>query len=178
MVAEEVSVAISAHIGCFFLLATLAGGECIPIQRAAQHIGDSACVAGRVFQVNQGPSGTIFLNFCADYRTCPFTVVVFPRDLRHVGDVRQLAGKEIQIQGEIKAYDGRPEIVLSEARQLRGALRKLPPLPKDYDVERRSRYRAGKWQHPSSPRHPAKHPKGSAGGIPVEEPADPGMVPE
>ncbi|HJT01658.1 MAG TPA: hypothetical protein VJ756_21370 [Terriglobales bacterium] len=169
---------ISPHIGCVLLLAAWAGAECIPIQRAAQHIGDSACVAGRVFAVSEGPSGTTFLNFCADYRTCPFTVVVFPRDLRHVGDVRQLAGKEIQIHGEIKAYDGRPEIVLREARQLRGALRKLPPLPKEYDVERRSRYRAGKWQHPSSPRHPAKHPKGSAGGIPVEEPADPGMVPQ
>jgi hypothetical protein len=171
-------VPISASICVALLLTALAGAKCIPIQQAAEHVGDSACVAGRVFQVSEGPSGTTFLNFCADYRTCPFTVVVFPRDLRHVGDVRQLAGKEIQIQGEIKAYDGRPEIILSEARQLRGALRKLPPLPKEYDVERRTRYRAGKWQHPASSRRPAKRTKGSAGGIPVEEPADPGMVPE
>jgi hypothetical protein len=110
----------------------------MPIQRAAEHVGDSACVAGRVFRVSEGPSGTTFLNFCADYRTCPFTVVVFPRDLRHVGDVRQLAGKEIRIQGKIQAYDGRPEIVLRESRQLRGAVRKLPPLPREYDVERRN----------------------------------------
>ena len=168
----------SVHVGCVLLLAALSGAECIPIQRAAQHIGDSACVAGRVFQVSEGPSGTTFLNFCADYRTCPFTVVVFPRDLRHVGDVRQLAGKEIQIQGKIQAYDGRPEIVLREMRQLRGAVRKLPPLPKEYDVERRSRYRAGKWQHPTSSRTSAKRPKGSSGGVPVEEPPDPGTVPE
>ena len=169
---------ISTLICLFLLLNTPGVAECIPIQRAAEHIGDSACVAGRVFQVSEGPSGTTFLNFCAEYRTCPFTVVVFPRDLRHVGDVRHLAGKEIQIHGKIQAYDGRPEIVLREARQLSGALRKLPPLPKDYDVARRSRYSAGKWQHPKSSRRPTQHPKSSSGGPPVEEPPDPGLTPE
>jgi DNA/RNA endonuclease YhcR with UshA esterase domain len=160
------------------VLAAAGAAECIPMQQAGQHIGDSVCVAGKVLQVSEGPSGVTFLNFCADYRGCPFTVVVFPRDLRHVGDVRRLAGQEIQIRGTIKAYDGRPEIVLRESRQLRGPLRKLPPLPKDYDVQRRSRYSAGTWRHPSSPRRPAARPKGSAGGVPVEEPPDPGLAPE
>src|SRR6185437_9808634 len=167
---------ISARIASVLLLTACAAAECIPIQRAAQHIGDSMCVAGRVFRVSEGPSGTTFLNFCADYRTCPFTVVVFPRDLRHVGDVRQLAGKDIEIQARTKAYDGRPEIILREARQLPGALRKLPPLPKDYDVARRGRYSAGKFQHPASSRKPAQQPKGSSGGIAVEEPPDRGVV--
>ena len=148
------------------------------MQHASQHIGDSMCVAGRVFQVKTGRSGITFLNFCSEYRTCPFTVVVFPRDLRHVGDVRQLAGKEIEISGQIKAYDGRPEIILREARQLHGALRKLPPLPKDYDVERRSRYRAGKWRHSSSPRQTARHTKNAPSAVPIEEPPDAAMVPE
>lgn len=169
---------ISLHLAFALLLTAAGAAECLPVQRAPQHIGDSVCITGRVFQVNEGPSGTVFLNFCADYRACPFTVVVFPRDLRHVGDVRQLAGKEIQIHGEIRAYEGRPEIVLREARQLRGALRKLPPLPKEYDVERRNRYSAGRWRHPSSSRHPAQRPQGSRGGVPVEEPPDPGVVPE
>jgi DNA/RNA endonuclease YhcR with UshA esterase domain len=95
-----------------------------------------------------------------------------------VGDVRQLAGKEIEISGEIKAYDGRPEIILREARQLHGALRKLPPLPKDYDVERRSRYSAGKWRHPSSPRQPARGSQRHPGGMPAEEPPDRGTLPQ
>jgi hypothetical protein len=169
---------VLALIAFALLAATLAGGECIPIHRAADHIGDSTCVTGKVLRVSEGPSGTTFLNFCADYRTCPFTVVVFPRDLRHVGDVRQLAGQEIQIHGKIQAYDGRPEIILREPRQLHGALRKLPPLPKDYDVERRSRYSAGRWQHPKSSRQPSPRRPGSSSSIPVEEPPDPGVGPE
>lgn len=171
-------MATSTPIGFVLLLTALAGADCIPMQHASQHIGDSMCVAGRVFQVKTGRSGITFLNFCSEYRTCPFTVVVFPRDLRHVGDVRQLAGKEIEISGQIKAYDGRPEIILREARQLHGALRKLPPLPKDYDVERRSRYRAGKWRHPSSPRQTARHTKNAPSAVPIEEPPDAAMVPE
>ena len=169
---------ISTPICPLLLLTVLGAAECLPIQRAPQRIGDSVCIAGRVFEVKEGPSGTTFLNFCADYRTCPFTVVVFPRDLRHVGDVRQLAGQEIQIHGKIQAYDGRPEIILREPRQLHGALRKLPPLPKDYDVERRSRYSAGRWQHPKSSRQPSTRRPGSSSSIPVEEPPDPGVVPE
>lgn len=165
-------------IGFVLVAVTAMAADCISIQRAPQHIGDSVCVTGRVFQVNEGSSGTTFLNFCADYRTCPFTVVVFARDLRYVGDVRHLAGKEIQIHGKIQAYDGRPEIILRQARQLHGDAAKLPPVPKEYDVERRSRYRAGKWQHAKSSRQPSQHPKGSSGGAPVEEPPDPGAVPE
>lgn len=169
---------ISRAIACVLLLTASAAAKCIPIQQAAEHIGDMACVAGKVVQVSEHPSGTTFLNFCADYRTCPFTVVVFPRDLSDVGDVRQLSGKDIEIHGKIQEYDGRPEIILREGRQLRGAAAKLPPLPKEYDVERRGRYSAGRWQHPKSSRPPAQHPKGSAGGGRVEEPPDPGLVPE
>ena len=169
-------MATSSLIGSVLLLAALAGADCIPMQHASQHIGDSMCVAGRVFQVHTGPSGTTFLNFCANSRTCPFPVVVFARDLRHVGDVRQLAGKEIEISGEIKAYDGRPEIILREARQLRGALRKLPPLPKEYDVERRGRYSAGRWRHPSSPRPTAKNSRRAPSR--ADEPPYSGMAEE
>ncbi|HLK34047.1 MAG TPA: hypothetical protein VKT29_13215 [Terriglobales bacterium] len=168
----------SSALIVWLLLAPLAAADCISMEQAAQRIGDSLCVKGKVLRVSEGASGVTFLNFCADYRTCPFTVVVFPRDLRHVGDVRQLAGKEIQIHGTIRAYDGRPEIILREARQLHGAVRKLPPLPKDYDVQRRGRFSAGRFQHPTSTRKPARFPKRSSSGVPVEEPPDPGAVPE
>ena len=63
-------------------------------------------------------------------------VVVFPSDLKQVGDVRQLQGKVIEIEGELKGYDGRAEIVLRRLSQLRGDAARIPPLPKEYDVER------------------------------------------
>jgi hypothetical protein len=62
-------------------------------------------------------------------------VVVFSHDMKNVGDVRQLAGKIIEIRGELKEYDDRAEIVLENRKQLSGEVASILPLPKDFDVE-------------------------------------------
>ena len=120
--------------------AATARADCIAMEKAAANIGANKCVSGRVVKVTHGERGTTYLNFCDDYRLCPFQIVVFAGDLRHVGDVRQLAGKTIEVHGEIKAYDGRPEIILRRIGQLKGGGAGLPPLPKDFDVEKKGRY--------------------------------------
>jgi DNA/RNA endonuclease YhcR with UshA esterase domain len=148
-----------------------AAAECIPFTEAGKHIGDDRCVTGKVLHVNQTAGGTTFVNFCEDYRVCPFTVVVFRGDLKHVGDVRQLAGRTIAISGEIKDYDGRAEIILREMRQLNGEAASIPGLPKGYDVEKKGRYSAGKFSHPKSKRKTAK--KRQPAPVPIEDPADP-----
>jgi len=61
-----------------------------------------------------------------------------------VGDVRRLAGRTIQIRGALKSYDGRPEIILSRISQIEGGAAMIPPLPKNYDVENRGHYSAGR----------------------------------
>lgn len=132
------------------LLAPVAFAKCIPIEEAAQKVGDETCVRGTVVHVSQSKNGTWFLNYCADYRKCPFTVVIFARDLRNVGDVRMLKDKTIEVFGKIRLYDGRPEIVLRNARQLDGESAKLPPAPRTYDASRRGRYSAGKYRKAKS----------------------------
>ncbi|MGE0406275.1 MAG: hypothetical protein AB7O65_08250 [Candidatus Korobacteraceae bacterium] len=120
-----------------------AEGECIDFKEAPRHLGSTRCVTGEVVAVNQGDSGTFFVNFCQDWRSCPFSAVVFPGDLRDVGDVRELDGKKIEIHGQIQEYQGRPEIILKNIRQLRGEAAKIPPIPKDFDAQRRGRFSAG-----------------------------------
>jgi hypothetical protein len=120
-----------------------ADSTCIPFAEARRHTGDSRCVIGKVLRVQKGNGGVHFLDFCEDYRVCPFTVVVFPGDLKKIGDLRQLQGRQIEIEGPVKEYDGRAEIILKRLSQLHGDAAKIPPLPKDYDVERRGSYRAG-----------------------------------
>ncbi|HEU5403563.1 MAG TPA: hypothetical protein VFU86_19570 [Terriglobales bacterium] len=96
------------------------------------------------------PTGLHFLNFCSDYTKCPFTVVVFPRDLRDVGDVRALEGKEVEINGKIRSYRGQFEIILKDNSQLRGDAASIPNLPKGYDVAKRGSFSAGKFKGPKS----------------------------
>jgi hypothetical protein len=98
--------------------------------------------------VENGSKGVTFLNFCKDPKACPFTVVVFPGDLKKMGDVRQLEGRQIEIKGTIQDYDGRAEIVLRRSQQLgEGAFLLFPPVPTDYDVERAGHNSAGKSTH-------------------------------
>jgi len=132
-------------LALFYALLTIGScvAECVPFTEAAKHVGETRCIKGQVVRVEQGNRGVHYLDFCQDYRLCPFTVVVFASDLRHVGDVRHLAGQSIEVHGHIREYNGRPEIILREARQLSGEAANIPPLPKTYDVERRGNYSAG-----------------------------------
>jgi hypothetical protein len=109
-------------------------------------------VTGKVQRVSVGNKGVHFLNFCEDKMACPFTVVTFASDLKDVGDVRRLQGRTIQIRGQVKLYDGRPEIILRRISQIEGGAAMIPPLPKNYDVESRGRFSAGRI-------YPGKKPK-------------------
>ncbi len=132
------------------LLSSYAFSDCVAVPEAKKHIGEVKCVTGVVVRVKQGARGVHFLDFCDDFRLCPFTVVIFPSDLKSVGDVRQLQGRLVEIHGQVKEYDGRAEIVLEEYRQLGGAGARIPPLPKNYDVEKKGRYSAGTFSHPKA----------------------------
>ena len=117
--------------------------KCITIAEAGKHIRKQACVMGTIVRVEEGSHGVTFLDFCPDYRTCPFTVVIFPVDIRQLGDVRQLQGRVVQIHGKIEEYDDRAEIVLRHPQQLGDDGKLLTAIPKDYDVERQGHYSAG-----------------------------------
>jgi hypothetical protein len=130
----------------------LHAADCISIQEARQHVGETRCVNGKVVRVKAGVKGVHFLDFCEDQMACPFTVVVFSNDLKDVGDVRRLAGRTIEIRGEVQLYEGRPEIILRRISQITGGAAMIPPLPKAYDVENRGHFSAGRL-------YPSKKPK-------------------
>lgn len=145
---------------------SLLASDCLEIQKASEHVGETRCVSGKVIRVVQADHGVIHLDFCEDYRICPFSAVIFHRDLKSVGDVRALKGRIVEIHGAVKQYDGRAEIIVERAGQLGGDAAHLPPLPKNYDVEQRGHYSAGSFSLPK-PTH-AKAAKRQ----PVNLPAD------
>jgi len=96
-------------------------GVCLELSQAASHSGEQACVSGRVLKVFTSRSGTTFLDFCADYRNCTFTSVIFGSDREKFGNLQALTGRQVEIRGEIKPYRGQPEIVISDPGQIREA---------------------------------------------------------
>ena len=115
-----------------------------PFTKPGQHVGETKCVSGKVLRIKVGAKGVHFLDFCEDQMACPFTVVVFASALKDVGDVRHFEGRTIEIHGAVKLYDGRPEIILNRISQISGGAAMIPPLPKNYDVENRGHFSAGR----------------------------------
>jgi hypothetical protein len=141
-----------------------------PLRPGQKHIGETQCVTGKVIRVTVGARATHYLDFCEDYRLCSFSVVIFSHDLKNIGDVRQLAGKIIEITGEVKEYDDRAEIVLESKRQLSGEIGPgLSPLPKNFDAEQRGNFSAGQFR----PRHSRNNrKKRGRPTLPAEIPED------
>ncbi len=143
---------------------------CISPNQASKHIGETKCVSGKVVHIAQGADGEHSLEFCQNSKNCSFAAVIFPEDLRHIGDVRQLQGKFIEVHGDLKEHNGRPEIIVSQAWQLKGEASSIPPLPKNYDVEKKGHYSAGIFSHPKTYTTSKKRQTAT---IPIDIPDDP-----
>ncbi len=145
--------------------------DCVSFADASKHMGTTQCVSGTVLHVEEGAHGVTLLNFCKEAKACPFTVVVLPADLRKVGDLRQLEGRQIEIKGTIQDYDGRAQIVLRHTQQLgEGAFLVVPRVPTDYDVERPGHYSAGRFKRPKAAKK--THPK-QGQPVSIEDPEEP-----
>jgi hypothetical protein len=144
--------------------------DCASFAEAGKHMGTNQCIRGTVLHVESGGNGTKFLNFCKE-KSCPFTVVVFPADLKKMGDIRQLEGRQIEIKGTVQDYNGGAEIILHRASQLgESAFRLFPPVPTDYDVERQGHNSAGKYSHPKAAK---KTTKTQGDPESIEDPGEP-----
>ncbi|HUQ30050.1 MAG TPA: phospholipase D-like domain-containing protein [Candidatus Paceibacterota bacterium] len=85
---------------------------------AGKHIGEYASVHGTLVEAYTSKTGTVFLDFCKSYKTCPFSGVIFADDVKKFGGLAQYVGKTITVTGSISSYQGRAEIVLSDPSQI------------------------------------------------------------
>jgi hypothetical protein len=94
---------------------------CVDIRNAGTLAGKTGCVAGLVLRVYSSRGGNTFLDFCQDYRTCPFTSVIFAADKERFGDLGALQGKRVEIRGDVVNYQGHAEIIIHDPQQVRSA---------------------------------------------------------
>jgi len=92
--------------------------QCIDYTEAPAHIGEHRCVTGRVNHVYTSPKGNIFLNFCADYQTCPFVGVIFSSEAYKFPGIQNYKGRTVEITGLLTSYKGRPEIIIDDPTQI------------------------------------------------------------
>jgi RecJ-like exonuclease len=89
---------------------------------AIKYVGEEVEVRGRVVSVTTSPLGTAFINFGGEYpnqRFAGFIAAGSPvaADQR----LTMIQGKTISITGTIRLRDGKPEIEILSADQIKGA---------------------------------------------------------
>ncbi len=92
---------------------------CVDFTAAGPLVGKPGCVKGRILRVYTSRSGNVFFDFCADYRACPFTSVVFSEDRAKFGDLDVLKGRSVELRGLVSEYQGRAQIIVREQEQIR-----------------------------------------------------------
>jgi hypothetical protein len=90
----------------------------IDYTQASQHIGQYASVQGTLLDSHTSSSGTVFLDFCQSYKTCPFSAVIFADDVSKFGDLSRYNDESVTVSGTISSYQGNAEIVLSDPSQI------------------------------------------------------------
>lgn len=90
-------------------------------QQAAQHIGETARVCGKVFSGKYLKDKAVtFINMGADYPNNPFTAVIFGRDREKFGAAPEkvYTNLNICVSGQIKEHNGKPQIIVSDEEQI------------------------------------------------------------
>lgn len=115
---------IAAFVLAFGLAATapVRAEDATPItiqaSEAAAHVGETATVVGVLTNVHKTSGKSVLWDIGAKYPDNPMTVYVNKRDTDTVPDVTPLIGKTLAITGLIKTYQGKPEIAVTDPKQV------------------------------------------------------------
>jgi DNA/RNA endonuclease YhcR with UshA esterase domain len=101
-----------------FMGSTVFAQHKIKAEDAKNYIAQQDTVVGKIFQVKTTDK-VIILDIGDKFPNNPFTAVIFAKDMKAVGDVSKYEGKTIEVIGVIKKYNGKPQIVVSDANQIK-----------------------------------------------------------
>jgi micrococcal nuclease len=102
------------------LTAEKTGLKIIGACQAGNYYGKEMIVEGKIVDTNRSKTNTVFLNFEKPYPNQCFNSVIFSSDqYRFVQNPENYyLNKTVRIRGEIKEYQGKPEIILEDPSQI------------------------------------------------------------
>ena len=103
----------------FALFAVAAAPPTIPPQDAAKHVGQEVVVEGTIDQIATTVNLTTHINMGGRYPNHAFTATILKARQSLFTGVKSYEGKLAQIQGVVRLYRGKPEIMLDDPAQLR-----------------------------------------------------------
>lgn len=116
---RALTISLSLMVTVMPALAQTAPAPRIGPADAKSHVGQTAIVEAAVSDVRTARSGVTFIDMGGRYPDNGFVAVIFVGDIAKFPDVKGLQGKTVAVSGPVELYQGRPEIILRSAEQLR-----------------------------------------------------------
>ena len=89
---------------------------------AATHVGENVTICGLVVSAKyagQARGGPTFLDFGKPYPNAIFTALILGSDRAKFGTPEKgMPGKQICVTGQVQLYQGKPQIILNDPKQL------------------------------------------------------------
>jgi DNA/RNA endonuclease YhcR with UshA esterase domain len=84
------------------------------------HVGQPVTVEAAITDVHvAAKSGATFIDMGGEFPDNNFVAVIFPDDVAKFPNAAALEGKTVTITGTVQMYQGKPEIILKSASQLK-----------------------------------------------------------
>jgi DNA/RNA endonuclease YhcR with UshA esterase domain len=103
----------------FVAVALPARAETIAPTDAKAHAGQTVTIQAAVEEVKTGRGGVTFLDMGGTFPDNAFAAVIFASDRAKFPNLGTLKGKTVAISGPVVLYQGKPEIILKTADQLK-----------------------------------------------------------
>jgi hypothetical protein len=103
----------------FIAAALPARAQTIGLAEIKSHVGQEVTVEAAVSDVHTGRAGITFIDIGGRYPDNAFVAVIFAGDAAKFPNVNALDGKTVAISGPVQLFQGRPEIILKSADQLK-----------------------------------------------------------
>jgi hypothetical protein len=106
----------------FVLWAIGARAATLSPEEAAKHVGENVTICGLVVSAKyaaQARGGPTFFDFGKPYPNAIFTALILGNDRAKFGTPEKtFQGKQACVTGQIQLYQGKPQIILSDPKQL------------------------------------------------------------
>jgi DNA/RNA endonuclease YhcR with UshA esterase domain len=96
-----------------------AQAQTIGLAELKTHVGQPVTVEAAISDVHVARSGVTFIDMGGHFPDNNFVAVIFADDAAKFPNASALEGKTVAISGTVQLYQGKPEIVLKSASQLK-----------------------------------------------------------
>jgi DNA/RNA endonuclease YhcR with UshA esterase domain len=101
------------------LVAWPAQAQTIGPSETKAYVGKPVTVQAAISDVHTARSGATFIDMGGEFPDNEFVAVIFADDAAKFPNASSLEGKTVTITGTVQMYQGKPEIVLKSASQLK-----------------------------------------------------------